>query len=214
MKKFVPYIIGIVVVLGGVGAYLAIQNQNKNKDGQASTSTNANDSSTAKKFTDACKVFTPEQLGAVFGGTFGAGEEDIAFSTATPGTPDYNNEDLQGSACKFDQDDDGTSESMAASIRLTVDIKTYKDVATATTYMNDLHSPQTAEGQDAVAESVDVSGVGDRAFFTVLNVVEQNKNESLNVQVGRQVVVLTVTQLKGLDQETARAGLTELGKKL
>lgn len=213
-NAIIAIVAAIIVIGGGIGAYIFM---GKDKDGgnTADNSSKVADNTTpAKKYTDACKLFSREQMDTALGGTFGGGEEGISFTTATPGTPDYDNEDLRGSSCNFDQEDDGTTASMAASMRLSVDIKTYKDVATASSYMSSLHSPVTAEGQEAVVESVDVSGVGDQAFFSVLDVAEQSKNESLNVLVGRQVVVLTVTQLSGLDQAAVRAGLTELAKNL
>ncbi len=218
MKKYLPVIIGAVVVLGGVGAYVIVQNQPGDKQTNNSSTATDDSKSTAKKYADACKLFTTQQLNDTLGGTFGDGQEDIAFSTATPGTPDYDNEDLKGSACKFDQKDDGTTASMQQSIRLSVEIKTFASVEKATTWTNELHSPPTAEGQEAMDQPVDVQGVGDQAFFAKVNTGSaggaEDKNESLYIRSGRQVIVLTATRLAGIDHDAVQASLTTLAKKL
>ena len=213
-NAIIAIVVAIVVIGGGIGAYMLMGKDKNSSNNTDNSSKIAGNTTPAKKYTDACKLFTREQMDKALGGTFGEGEEGISFTTATPGTSDYDNEDLRGSVCDFDQEDDGTTAGMAAAMRLTVDIKTYKDVASASSYMSGLHSPQTAVGQEAVADAVDVAGVGDQAFFSVLSVADQSKNEALNILVGRQVVVLTVTQLSGLDQAAVRAGLTELAKNL
>ncbi len=218
VKKYLPYIIGIVVILGSIGVYIALQGQNHTSNPPADSSDSSKETASAKKYTNACKLFTKQDLNDTLGGTFGDGEEDIAFSTATPGTPDYDNEDLQGSACKFDQEDDGTTASMQQSIRLSVEIKTFASVDKATTWTNELHSPPTAEGQEAMDKPVDVQGMGDQAFFAKVNTggagSAEDKNESLYIRSGRQVIVLTVTRLAGIDHDAMQASLTKLAKKL
>ncbi len=208
----IAIIAAVIVVGGGVGAYMLTKDDGSKETDNSSKTADA--TTPAKKYTDACTLLSVEAIGAALGGTFGEGEEGIAFTTATPGTPDYDNEELRGSACSFDQDNDGTTAGMVAAMSLAVDINTYADVAKAKTYMSDLHSPATAEGQDAVASTTDVANVGDQAFFSAMNVAEQGKTETLNVLVGRQVIVLTVTQLSGVDREAVRSGLTELAENL
>ncbi len=82
--------------------------------------------------------------------------------------------------------------------------------------MNQLHSPQTAEGQASVNAPIDVDGVGDQAFFVKLKTAQgvYEKNTMLYVLMGRQVIAMTATRLAGVDQAGVQAGLTELAKQL
>ncbi len=215
MKKYLPYIIGLVVLVGGVGTYAIIQSQHGNKQSSDSAkNSTANSDATAKKYSDACKLFTKADLGAALGGTYGDGEEEYVSSTATPGTPEY--DDLKGSGCKFEQANDGTTTGMTEALDLSVTINNYKDAASAKAFMSNLHDPQTTEGQDAVDKPIDVSGVGDQAFFVKLKVADNvvDKSESLYVLVSRQVITLTATRLAGINHDTVQAGLTTLAKKL
>ncbi len=216
MKKYLPYIIGLVVLVGGAGTYAIIQSQHGNKQSNDSANSNTDSSDTAatKKYTDACKLFTKADLGAALGGTYGDGEEEYVSSTATPGTPDY--DDLKGSGCKFEQDNDGTTTGMTEALGLSVTINNYKDAASAKAFMSNLHDPQTAEGQDAMDKPVDVSGVGDQAFFAKVKTGTgtEDKTESMYVLVGRQVIVLTATRLAGVNHDAVQASLTTLAKKL
>jgi len=215
VKKYLPYIIGAVVVLGGVGAYAIIQSQNNGKQASDSANSNAGDGKTiAKKYSDACTLFTKQQLSDALGGTFGDGEEEYAASSASPGSDNY--EELKGSACSFDQDNDGSTTGMTESIRLSVTINNYESANAATEWMNNLHTPPTAEGKESVNTPIDVKGVGDQAFFVKLKVADtvDDKTESLYVRVGKQVIVLTATRLAGIDHDTMQASLTKLAKKL
>lgn len=216
-KKMVLVIVSAVVILGGVGVYLLINNSNSDKtpsnNGDSSKSTDK-DAAVSKKYSDACTVFTKEAISAALGGTYGDGKEGIAISTGTPGSDNY--EDLMGSECAFDQDNDGSTAGMTAALNLTVAINNYASVADAKQFMNDLHNPQTAEGKEAVGTPTDVEGVGDQAFFPVLKTAQGSyeKTEVLYVLSGRQVIVLTVVQLDGVDRNVVRTGLTALGKQL
>lgn len=214
MKKYLPYIIIAVVVLGGVGVWFAVKDNGNKESDSTATASKDDGKEVAKRHTDACKVFTSGDIATVFGGTFGEGEEEYVSSSGTPGTPEY--EDLKGSGCKWEQDDDGTSAGMAASISFGLTINNHKDAAAAQQFMDDLHSPQTAEGKEAVNKPVDVDGVGDQAFFVKLAVADNvaDKNESLYVRFGKQVFVLNATKLAGLDHEVTQANLTTLAKKL
>lgn len=219
MKKYLPYIIAAVVLLGGAGAYLALSG-NKNTDkqtaeSQKSTSENKDNGKIAKKYTDACKLLTPDEIGTALGGTFGNGEEDIATNAGTPGTPHY--EELEGSACRFEQKNDGSTDGMKNSVSLSIAINNYETAAKATTWMDELHTPPTAEGREAVDKPVDVKGVGDQAFFAQVKdggTGMSDKTTALYVRVKNQVVVLTATKLTGIDQSAMQASLTELAKKL
>lgn len=216
MKKFLPYIIIAVVVLGGVGAYALIQSQNK--DGTAGQTNGTNDSNSdtvpAKKYADACDVFTSEQLGAALGGTFMTGEEGIAPTTATPGTDDF--EELRGSACDWDQENDGTTEGMKNALTIGLIINNFKDTTAAKEYFNELHTPPTTEGKEAMNTPVDVEGVGDRAFFAKVKVAEEvdEKTEMLYVLLGRQIISITATRLSGVDHDAMQASLIKLAKQL
>lgn len=220
MKQYLPYIIGVLVVLGGIGVYLTTRDTKTSESGgQTSTQENNSKKTAALKYKDACKLFTREQIGAALGGTFSEGEEGIANTTATPGTPEYDNEELRGSACDFDQDDDGTTEGMKQAMTLSVIINNYATVDKADTYMKDLHNPQTAEGQAAIDAPVDVKGVGDQAFFTTVNTSGSDSNigdktVTLDVRMGRQIISLSVTQLLGLDREAVQSKLIDLAKRL
>ena len=215
MKKFIPYIIAAVVVLGGAGVWLAVKgNGNKESDNVASTSSKSDTKEVARKYSDACKVFSKEDLASALGGTYGDGEEEYAASSASPGSDDY--EELKGSACSFDQDNDGTTAGMTAALNFSITINNYKDAASADDFMKNLHDPQTAEGQAAVNKPVDVDGVGDQAFFAKLAVADTvtDKTEALYVRLGKQVIVLNATKLAGLDHATVQENLTTLAKKL
>lgn len=221
MSKSKTVIVGIIAVaIIGAGVFY-LTNNNKDTENNTTKSTDSSQNSQktdaeTKKFADACKVFTKEEIGVALGGTFSDGEEGISHTTATPGTPDYDNDDLRSSSCDFEQDNDGTTAGMTASISFSIEINNYKNAGEAGTYMSELRNPPTAEGQEAVSGATDVEGVGDQAFFPHLNTAEgtYEKTESLNVLVGRQVVILNVTKLDGVDRESVRSALTTLGKKL
>ncbi len=215
-KAIITAIIAVVVIGGGIFYFT-------NKDKKTDTSSNSADTSqstqtadntVAKKFTDACQVFTKEEISAALGGTFGDGEAGIATSTGTPGSDDL--DDLRGSSCDFEQDNDGTTAGMTDAISFSVEISNYKNAEEASTYMNGLRNPSTAEGQEAISGVTDVDGVGEQAFFPRVNTAEgvYEKTESLNVLVGRQVVILSVTRLDGIDRDAVRTALTTLGQKL
>ncbi len=214
MKKYIPFIVIAVVVLGGLGVYFLAQKKDTAKNDVSATNSKDENQEAALKYKDACKLFSREDLAATFGGTFGEGEEEYAPSTATPGTPDY--EELKGSACKFEQDNDGTTTGMTQSLGLAVAINNYASVDDANKFMKDLHDPQTAEGKEAVNTPVDVDGVGDQAFFVKLNTATgtEDKTESLNARFGRQVIVLTATRLAGIDHQSMQDQMTKLAKKL
>jgi hypothetical protein len=218
MSKSIKIGVGAIAAIVIIGAGVFFLNQNKSEDTANNASTKTSKTSTespAKKYTDACKVFTKEDLNTALGRTYGDGEEGIAFTTATPGTPDYDNDDLRGSVCEFEEETDGSTEAMRASLDISIDVNTHKDVAGAKQFMSDLSDPQTAEGQEAVEKIVDVNGAGDEAFFVKVNAGgSEDKSESLNVRVGRQIIVITATQLSGLDHAAVQAALTTLGKKL
>lgn len=213
MKKYVPYIVVAVVVIGGGGAYFLTKDKSTNNSADNAAVSSSKETASLK-YADACKLFTPEELGSALGGTYGEGQEEYAPSTATPGSDDF--EELRGSACKFEQNNDGSTTGMSEALDVSVAINNHKDVAAAKQYMEDLRNPQTAEGQEAVKAPVEAKGVGDEAFFVKLNVASnvEDKNESLNVRVGRQVVVITATRLAGVDHEAVQASLTKLAKKL
>ncbi len=215
MKKYLPYIIGAVVLLGGVGTYAIIQSQNSGKQANDSANSNSSDSKTAaKKYSDACTLFTKQELGDALGGTFGDGEEEYAPSSASPGSDNY--EELKGSACSFDQDSDGSTAGMTESIRLSVAINNYESAGAATEWMNNLHTPPTTEGKESVNTPIDVKDVGDQAFFVKLKVADNvaDKTESFYVRVGKQIIVLTATRLAGVDHDAMQASLTKLAKNL
>ncbi len=214
-KKLVIIVIAVIIVVGGASAYLLVQKNagdSKTADTTKSEDTTANGD--VKKYSDACKIFTKAEIAAALGGTYGDGEEEYVASTVSPGSDNY--EDLKGSACNFKQDNDGSTAGMTAALDLTVAVNNYATVVEAKTFMNDLRDPQTTEGKEAVGTATDVSGVGDRAFFPVINTAEgtYEKTEALYVLVGRQVIVLTATQLDGVDRDAVRTGLTTLAKKL
>lgn len=211
MKKYLPYIIIAVVVLAGVITFLLLQNKGTGDQAKGA----ANESSkAANKYTDACKLFTKEDLGEALGGTFGDGEEEYASSTAAPGSSDY--EELIGSACRFEQENDGTTADMTASLGLAVTINNYRTAEDAAAYMDGLRNPQTAEGQAAVDGSITVEGVGDEAFFVRLSTADgvSDKTESLNARFGKQVIVLTATRLDGIDRSAVQSRMTTLAQKL
>lgn len=219
MKKYLPYIIAVVVILGGVGAWLALSGNKKTDTPTTDTNTSTADTKEsgkiAKKYTDACKLFTPEELGTAIGGTFGAGEEDIATNAGTPGTPNY--EELAGSACKFEQENDGSTDGMKNAVSLSVAINNYETSDKATAWMDELHTPPTAEGREAVNKPVDVKNVGDQAFFARVNdggTGMADKTTALYIRIKNQVVVLTATKLTGIDQTTMQTNLTKLAEKL
>ncbi len=217
MKKIYIYIIvAAVVVVGGVAVFL-IGQKNKSNDTMATqTESNQPDNQTAaaNNYSDACKLFTKEQLAAALGGTYGDAEELPGVSTGTPGTDDYDK--LRSSECKFTQANDGTTAGMTAALDISLAINNYSDVATAKQFMSDLHDPQTAEGQEAMGKPTDVAGVGDQAFFPRVKTTDSvyEKTETLYVLAGKQVLVLTATRLDGVDRDTVRAGLTKLAKEL
>lgn len=213
-KKLVIIVIAVIVVLGGASAYLLTQKNASDNKSDDTTKTSDTADSDAKKYNDACKIFTKEEIAAALGGTYGDGEEEYAPSTASPGSDNY--EDLKGSACNFKQDNDGSTAGMTAALDLSVAINNYASAADAKTFMNDLRHPQTTEAQEAVGQATDVDGVGDQAFFPVIKTAEgtYEKTEALYVLVGRQVIVLTTTQLDGVDRDAVRSSLTTLAKKL
>lgn len=211
-NAIIAIVAAIVLVGGGVGAYMLTKKDSS--DTNTSDSSKTADANTARKFSDACTVFTKETIGVALGGTYGDGEEGIGVSMGTPGSDNY--EELRGSECSFDQDNDGTTAGMTAALDLTVAVNNFEDTAAAKTFMSDLYSPQTAEGQEAMGTPTDVEGVGDNAFFPEVKTLGSvyEKTEALYVQVGKQVVVLTATRLDGIDRDAVRAGLTELAKNL
>lgn len=214
MKKFLPYIIIAVVVLGGAATYLLLKQGSTKNEQDNSVAAQTDSQTPAKKYSDACKVFTKEDLAAALGGAYGEGEEEYAASSVSPGSPDY--DELKGSACAFKQDNDGTTAGMTQALDFSITINNYKDASAATAFMSDLHDPQTAEGKAAMKTPVDVSGVGEQAFFAKPAVADtvEDKNESLYVRLGKQVIVLNATKLAGVDHDAVQAGLTTLAKKL
>ncbi|TXG76810.1 hypothetical protein E6P97_02775 [Patescibacteria group bacterium] len=215
MKKYLPYIVIALVLIGGVGAYV-ITNKGDDTKSESTGSSKTADASdnAAKKYSDACTLFTREDIGAALGGTYGEGEEEYEPSTASPGSDNY--DDLQGSGCSFDQDNDGSTAGMTAALDLAIAVKTFATTEDASSFMNDLQNPQTAEAQEAVSEPVVVDGIGDQAFFPRVNVANSiaEKTEALYVRFGRQIIVLTATRLDGVDRPTVQTGLTALAKKL
>lgn len=212
-KNAMIAIIAAVVLAGaGVGAYVFM----KKDDGgtQTSDSSKTADNDAARKFGDACTVFTKEAIGAALGGTYGEGEEGIGVSMGTPGSDNY--EELRGSECSFDQENDGSTAGMTAALDFTIAVNNHESASAAKTFMDDLHSPQTAEGQEAMGTPTDVDGVGDKAFFPRVNTLSSvyEKTEALYVQVGKQVVVLTATRLDGVDRDAVRTALTSLAQDL
>lgn len=217
MSKKTLYIViaVVVVVLGGVAAYAFINNNNKTEIKDSDTSkTETKDAAVAKKYTDACKLFTKDEIGAALGGTFGDGEEEIAFSTATPGTPEYGNEDLEGTACKYDQEDDGTTTGMQQSLRLSIEVKTYVSVSAAEAAMTEFRTTNSIDDEE-VTRTGNVAGVGDEAFSLklVTDTSVADKNAGLYVRDGRQIIVFTSTRLTGVNT-TDNANLVTLAKKL
>ncbi len=215
MKKYIPYIIAAIVVVGGVGAYIASNNKDAKKSDNQVAKDNSSEATLSFKYKDACKLFTPEQISSALGGTFGPGEEDIAVNTAMPGSANY--EKLKGSACKFDQKDDGTIASIQKSLRFSVAINNYESADKAKASMDDLRSPKTAEGQEVMGDVVDVKGVGDQAFFPHTKTGQDNidgKSEALHVRFNNQIIVLRITQMSGIDRTTAQANLTTIAKEI
>lgn len=215
MKRYLPYIIGAIVLLGGAGAYFIVQAQNNTTKQTDDSSASTEDvASTTKKYSDACKLFSKAEIGAALGGTYSDGEDEYVPSTVSPGSPNY--EELRGSACNFTEENDGSTTAMTEAITLSVAINNHESTASATDWMNSLHSPQTVEGQEAMDAPVDVNGVGDQAFFAKVKVAggAEDKSEALYVRIGKQVIVLTVTRLAGVDHSAVQEDLTGLAKKL
>lgn len=214
MKKFIPYVVAVVVVLGGAGIWFAVANGSKKDTGDTSATSTSTSKEVARKYSDACTVFTKEEIATALGGTYSAGEGEETPSSGTPGTDDYDK--LRGSLCDFDQDNDGTTAGMTAALNFSITINNYASVDSADDFMKNLHDPQTAEGQAAINKVTDVAGAGDQAFFVTVASAEgvSEKTEALYVRVGQQILVLNATKLAGLDHVTVEAGLTGLAKKL
>lgn len=207
MKKFLPLIIGVVVVLGGVGAYLLTKGTDGDKKADSTVTGSSDKTNDNAKYSDACKIFSKEDLAAALGGTYGDGQEDISVRSS---------DGLEGSACKYEQDNDGTTAGMTQALGVSISIDNYKDSGSASAFMHNLHDPQTADGQAAVNKPVDVSGVGDQAFFVKLSAAAgiEDKTETLYARSGKQIIVITATRLAGVDHSAVQAGLTTLAKKL
>ncbi|MFO0971367.1 MAG: hypothetical protein U0520_03425 [Candidatus Saccharimonadales bacterium] len=212
MKKYLPFIIIAVIAIAGIGYALTRDKGNSKSAENGGISSNEK---SANKYSDACKVFTTEDLAVALGGTYAEGEEGIAANTAAPGSDNY--DDLKGSACEFDQVDDGTTAGMTAALNFSINVNNYASSDDADKFMKDLHDPQTAEGQEALAgEPVDVAGVGDQAFFPRISTAAgtDEKTEALYVRLGKQIIVLNATRLNGVDRPAVQASLTKLAQKL
>lgn len=197
-KNVIIVIIAIVVLIGGgVSAYMIAS-----KESSSTKQADVNG-----KYQNACKVFTKEAVATALGGEFGNGEDGITS---------YSPDGLEGTACDFDQKNDGSTAAMTAALNFTVHVDNYKDAASADSFMKDLHDPQTTDGEEAVGAPTDVSNIGDQAFFPRINAANgvYEKTEFLYVRVGKQVVTLGVTRLDGIDREAIRTGLKKLAKEL
>ncbi len=214
VKKFIPYIVAVIVVLGGAGVWFAVTNSSKKSTDNASTASADDSKQVARKYSDACKVFTKEELTSALGGTYGDGEGEETPSSGTPGTDDY--DELRGSMCTFKQDNDGSTAGMTAALDFSLTINNYASTDSADSFMKELHNPPTAEGQAAINKITDVAGAGDQAFFVVVASANgvADKTEALYVRAGKQILVLNATKLAGLDHTAVQTGLTTLAKKL
>lgn len=86
MKKYLPFIIIAVIAIAGIGYALTRDKGNSKNAENGGISSNEKP---ANKYSDACKVFSKEDLAVAFGGTYGEGEEGVAVNTATPGSDNY-----------------------------------------------------------------------------------------------------------------------------
>ncbi len=205
MKKFVPYIIALVVVAGGAGIYLLTQkDDSSNNSSENSTTSNDTQTSTANKHSDACKVFTKEQIAAALGGTFGDGEQDVSVRSS---------DGLEGSACTFDQDSDGTTTGMTQALTVGININNYKNDENAKAFMDQTRG-STEVDEQTVFNFTDVPNVGDSAFFIKGATAQSGKVETMNIRVGKQIIVFNVTRLAGIDQPVVQEGMKNLAKNL
>ncbi len=203
-KSTVIVIAGVVaVVIIGVVVYLVVNN---NDGSNESSQTQTQNSEPTFAYADACDVFTPEQIGAALGGTYGAGEEDLS-NTSSDG--------LAGTSCAYKQDSDDTTAGLTAALNLTVEIQNYKTSESAQTYFAGYSANVQQDGEDVSLGTTEVDGVGDEAIFVVANTTVDEKTEALYVRKSNQVIVLTATRLDGIaDRAALRMQMTELAKNL
>lgn len=149
----------------------------------------------------------------MLGGSYNGGEEQYAQSTGTPNGDDL--DDLRGSICEFEQENNYSTVAMTEALNISITINNYKDSASVASLMDNLYSPQTAEGQQVVNKPVDVENVGEQAFFVKFNSDSNtaDKSELLYVKTGRQVIALTATRLVGVDRDAVQTGLTKASQK-
>lgn len=215
MNKKAMIVVGIVlVVLIGAGATYILTQKHPTSNKSDDSSTVATADAPSKKFSDACKVFTQEQIATAFGGAFGAGEEESATTSVSASSPKY--DDLKGSACRYTQVNDGTTVGITGAFNVTVSITNYETIAGADAYMSSLHDPQSAEGQAATEAPIDVENLGDQAFFATLSMpyAANDKTDSLYIREGRQIILIASTRLTGVDHQTNQASLVNLAKNL
>jgi hypothetical protein len=205
VKKLVPFIITLLVVAGGVGVYLLTKKDDSSKNStDSSISSNSNQNNTVNKYGDACKVFTKEAVAAAFGGTFGEAEQDISVSSS---------DGLEGSACKFDQDDDGTTAGMTQALTVSVNVNNYKNNASAEDFMKQTQGSTEVDGE-TIFNFTDAPNIGDSAFFVKGTSELSEKVETMNIRVGKQIIVLNATRLAGIDRPVVQEGMKTLAKNL
>lgn len=205
MKKVVPFIIALLVISGGYGAFLlAKKDESPTDSNRNSTASEDKQASATNKYSDACKVFTKEAVATAFGGTFGEAEQDISVSSS---------DGLEGSACKFDQDNDGTTAGMTQALTVSININNYKNTANAEDFMKQTRGSSEVDGQ-TVFNYTDVPNIGDSAFFIKSTSAMSEKVETMNIREGKQIIVLNVTRLAGIDRPTVQEGMKNLAKNL
>lgn len=204
MNKRILLIVVSVVLAVTFSACSSADNKSESKkeDTKSSQETSKNSqnskSNSAKIDSDACAIFTVQELGQVFGGEFEDGVPDSSYS---------NSNAVEGSGCEFSQKTDGSTDAMVQSTTVLVEIGTFDNASSARSNMT-----TAAPGSEN-----EVKGVGDTATLSFggrLNPAVGDKTVVLYVLQGKQILTISATTLSGDAENKFSGKLVELAKLL
>lgn len=158
MKKFAPFIVGILVVVGGLAAFMSLK-KDEPTSSNTTTPASSNEKDSAFKVTKACDVLKPEIAKKVLGDNVAAADSNSDAPTES--------DDLVVTNCNYSIEGAALGDNRTASLL----VRSPKTTA-------GVDSNKQAFGSLKPAVAQDVSGYGEMAFwnpdFGQFNVLKDN----------------------------------------